>query len=180
MPDQTEPTTDPVEAVARAMHDANHQPAWHERASGIRSTYRRLARTAIDRLAGLGAVMPDDAEKLRADLKRATAKQRWAEQHARRAEADAAESHAEAKQLEARLATFEAVHARHRAYVYEERDEMLAKVDDVLALCRPTHADTLAGVSAGDRLRQIEALLTREADRGGERREISAAGDGNA
>lgn len=120
-------TTDPVEAVARAFAEAPRPEIADTRAS-IDAESLAMAEAAMRILTALGAVMPDEAAKLRADLA------------ATRAEA-----------------------VRYRSGELQALARLGDERNDVLALCRPTRGDTLAGVSAEDRLRQIEARLTREA-----------------
>lgn len=88
----------------------------------LHSDVEDLAQAAIDALTGLGAVMPDEAAKLRAE----------ADDHL----AEAASLAAAVQRLDATLA-------------------------DVLGLCRPTRADGILR-NDGDRLKAIEARLTRE------------------
>lgn len=113
----TEPTTDPVEAVARAMREGSGIGApgdWSTVPQYICDQWIEYARLAMEALTALGAVMPDDAAKLRADLAAA------------RAEA-----------------------VRYRSGELQALARLGEERDDVLALCRPTRGDALAGSATG-------------------------------
>ena len=161
----TEPSTGPdqaetVEQLAAAMHQASGSPAtWERTAEWARQTWRWYADSAITALTEAGAAMPEEAGRLRADLKRARARERMASQHAHRCDADVAESDATVKRLEAELAHHNAVQARSTADVYIERDLLREVVDGVRTLCDEIRPDSVLGVNPGARLTLIRQVV---------------------
>jgi septal ring factor EnvC (AmiA/AmiB activator) len=152
---------------------------WDRLEDAYRDLWRSYARAAVTALTGLGAVMPDEAAKLRAT----------ATEHAACAER-LGESWAYGDKLEAKLTkTIDSAQAIHEELMdaQTERDALRAQADDHLAeaaslaavvqqldsqvadvadLCRPTRADDVLRLSDTERLQRIAERITAGEDRG--------------
>jgi hypothetical protein len=144
----TEPTTDPIEAVAQAFAEAPRPEIADARAS-IDAESLAMAEAAMRILVGLGAAMPDEATKLRGGQCDALCRDVEQDRDRLRADLEAHERAIEGLNTEVLKAT--------RRYGRAE-----AVVADALALCREIRPDSVIGTSPAARLGLIEAVLSRQ------------------
>lgn len=153
-------TTDPVEAVAEAIARGQGASGLATFYPGPRARILADAEAAIAALTALGAVMPDEAAKLRAGQCDALCRDVEQDRDALRAELDALKAEHE------NWRNLLALRAAALSTAWEYRKALREQVADALALCTETRPDSVIGTSDTERLKAVRDRLAMKAGGG--------------